>query len=156
MRLNEPRVAPLSNDPKAWDAETRELLEPMAAGGRLLNIFRTLANHPKLMRRWLVFGNHVLAKQTLPPREREIVILRMGWLCRSEYEWSQHVVIGKQAGLSDEEIERITRRSRRHPAGAPKATACCSAPPTSSAGRQPSSPTPPGQALSEEPRTASS
>ena len=107
MRLKEPRIPPLAPDPEAWDADTREVLGPMAATGRLLNIFRTLAQHPRLMKRWLVFGNHVLSKQTLPPRERELVILRMGWLCRSEYEWSQHVVIGKASGLSDEEIERI-------------------------------------------------
>lgn len=108
MRLSEPRVPTLPADPEQWDAETRAVLEPLTrGGGRLLNIFRTLANHPKLMKRWLVFGNHVLGKQTLPVRERELVILRVGWLCRSEYEWSQHVVIARASGLSDEEIERI-------------------------------------------------
>jgi alkylhydroperoxidase family enzyme len=59
------------------------------------------------MKRWLVFGNHVLGKSTLPARERELVILRVGWLCRAGYEWGQHVLIGRTAGLSDEEIERI-------------------------------------------------
>nr|HMP63814.1 carboxymuconolactone decarboxylase family protein [Phenylobacterium sp.] len=43
----------------------------------------------------------------LPAREREIVILRIGFLCRSGYEWTQHVPIGKQAGLTDEEVARI-------------------------------------------------
>ena len=61
------------------------------------------------MKRWLVFGNHVLGKSTLPARERELVILRIGWLCRSGYEWGQHVAIGKAAGLSDEEIARIPK-----------------------------------------------
>ena len=60
------------------------------------------------MKRWQVFGNHVLNKSTLPPRDRELLILRIGWLCRSEYEFGQHVVIGKREGLSDEEIERVT------------------------------------------------
>lgn len=104
-RLKQPRVAPL---PEAqWDEEAREVLGPMRGLGPLLNIFATLAHHPKLLKRWLVFGNHVLAKSTLPPRERELVILRIGWLCRAEYEWGQHVVIGKQTGLTDEEIRRI-------------------------------------------------
>jgi NAD(P)-dependent dehydrogenase (short-subunit alcohol dehydrogenase family) len=49
----------------------------------------------------------VLGKSTLPAREREIAILRIGWLCRSGYEWGQHVVMGKAAGLSDDEIARI-------------------------------------------------
>ena len=100
MRLEKPRIAPL--DPEALDAETKERF-----GGRALNIFRTLAHHPKLLKRWLVFGNHILSKSTLSEREREIAILRVGWLCQAGYEWGQHVVIGKQAGLSDEEIQRI-------------------------------------------------
>jgi 4-carboxymuconolactone decarboxylase len=101
MRLDRPRLDPL---PLAEiDQETRELLGP----GQPLNIFATLAHHPKLMKRWLVFGNHVLAKSTLPARERELVILRVGWLCRAEYEWGQHTAIGSASGLSDEEILRI-------------------------------------------------
>lgn len=101
MRLDTPRLAPLEME--AMDPELRVRF----GDGPVLNIFRTLAHHPKLMKRWLVFGNHVLAKSSLGPREREIAILRVGWLCRAEYEWGQHVAIGKQAGLSDEEIERI-------------------------------------------------
>ena len=101
MRLDTPRLPPM--DPDDMDPELRLTF----GDGPVLNIFRTLAHHPKLMKRWLVFGNHVLAKSTLPPRERELVILRVGWLCRAEYEWAQHVVIGKHAGLSPEEIERI-------------------------------------------------
>ncbi len=101
MRMDKPRVEPLS--PDEIDAETLARL----GEGPHLNIFRTLAQHPALMKRWLVFGNHVLAKSTLPPRERELVILRVGWLCQAGYEWGQHVVIGRQAGLSDEEIQRI-------------------------------------------------
>jgi 4-carboxymuconolactone decarboxylase len=101
MRLETPRVAPL---PVAeMDAEIRERL----GDGPVLNIFRTLANHPKLMKRWLVFGNHVLGRSTLPPRERELVILRIGWLCRSAYEWGQHVGIALGSGLSQAEIDRI-------------------------------------------------
>ena len=64
-------------------------------------------HHPDLLRRWLVFGNHVLGKSTLPAREREIVILRIGYLCRAGYEWGQHVLIGREVGLSDDEIRRI-------------------------------------------------
>jgi alkylhydroperoxidase family enzyme len=85
-----------------------EVREPFG-DGPILNIFRTLAHHPKLMKRWLVFGNHVLAKSTLAPRERELVILRTGYRCRAGYEWSQHVEIARASGLSDEEIDRIAR-----------------------------------------------
>jgi 4-carboxymuconolactone decarboxylase len=71
------------------------------------NIMKTLGNYSKLYNRWRVFGNHILYKSSLPLREKEVLILRIGWLCNSEYEWAQHSVIGKRAGLSDEEILRI-------------------------------------------------
>lgn len=105
MRLKQPRVAPLPE--VEWDAETKEILEGLRRDGQVYNIFATLARHPKLLKKWLVFGNHVLFKSTLPAREREMVILRMGWLCRGEYEWGHHVAIGKAAGLTSDEIRRI-------------------------------------------------
>ncbi len=112
IRLTEPRVQPLSFS--EWDAELQRIWKKgienpdNSAARPVLNIFRTLANHPKLLSRWRVFGNHVLSKSSLPPRDREIIILRIGWLCGSEYEWGQHVKIGKGSGLTNEEILRIT------------------------------------------------
>ncbi len=105
--MPEPRVAPLTED--EWNDDVRALLGPLRdmGGGRVLNIFATLAHHPDLMRRWLVFGNHVLGKSTLPPREREMAILRIGWHCRSAYEWGQHVLIARGIGMTDSEIARI-------------------------------------------------
>ncbi len=99
MRLDRPRLDPL--DPTELDPDLK------LGEGPVLNIFRTLAHHPKLLKRWLVFGNHVLMKSSLPTREREIAILRTGFLCRSGYEWGQHVLIARSAGVTDEEIERI-------------------------------------------------
>jgi 4-carboxymuconolactone decarboxylase len=107
MRLNSPRLRAIP--PEEWSAEAKDALGPVTGGGPFpaLNIFRTLANYPKLAKRWMVFANHVLGKNSLPAREREILILRIGWLCSAEYEWAQHVVIGKREGLSDDEIRRI-------------------------------------------------
>ena len=105
MRLSQPRLSPLSD--ADLDDEAREFLQQVARDGRVLNIYRTLAAHPKLLKRWAVFGTHVLYKSTLPQRERELLILRTGWLCRSEYEWGQHVVIARGCGISGEEIERV-------------------------------------------------
>jgi len=105
QEVDAPRLPPL--EPSEWSEEQKQLLEGGRMGDRVLNIFRTLARHPKLMKRWLVFGNHVLNKSTLPPRERELVILRIGWLCGCEYEWSQHVLIGRQCGLTDADFARI-------------------------------------------------
>ena len=105
MQVIKPRIEPLR--PSELDDETKELLETLRSDGQVYNIFATLARHPKLLRRWLVFAGHVLSKSSLPPRDREIAILRMGWLCRAEYEWGHHVAIGKQAGLSDDDLKRI-------------------------------------------------
>jgi len=98
MRLDRPRLEPLAAE---------EIDPDLRLGDTPLNIFRTLAHHPKLLKRWLVFGNHLLAKSTLPARERELAILRVGWLCRAGYEWGQHVQIGRNAGLDDAEIDRV-------------------------------------------------
>ena len=77
--------------------------------GRPLNIFLTLAKNPPLFEVFTRFGSHLLFKGSLPPREREIVILRVGWQAQSEYEFGQHTVIGKQAGLTDDEVDRLAR-----------------------------------------------
>ena len=108
MRLTQPRIAPLADD--QLDADQKELLAPMAATGRVLNIFRTLARAPKAAKGFLAWGNYVLSRRNeLPAREREIVILRIGYLCKSGYEWTQHHRIGLREGLTGDEIERIKR-----------------------------------------------
>ncbi|HKR34752.1 MAG TPA: carboxymuconolactone decarboxylase family protein [Steroidobacteraceae bacterium] len=104
MRLSRPRLAPLH--PSEWNDEQRELLT-RGNPPRVLNVFATLVRHQDLYRRWMPFANHVLFKSSLPEREREMAILRVGWLCRSGYEFHQHTRIGKAAGLSDAEIERL-------------------------------------------------
>jgi alkylhydroperoxidase family enzyme len=107
MRLSCPRIAPVEDS--ALDEAQAALLEPIRASGRpILNIFRTLATAPAALKGFLGWGEYVLSqKNSLPAREREIVVLRIGWLCRAGYEWTQHVPIGKRAGLTEEEIAGI-------------------------------------------------
>lgn len=105
MRLKEPRIQALHES--EWNEEQQGVLGDQKMRGNVQNIFRTLANHPKLAKRWMVFANHILFKSELSARDREIAILRIGWLCQAGYEWGQHVIIGKNAGLSDEEIASI-------------------------------------------------
>ena len=93
-----------------WDADLTPMTGP---NGEPLNIFGTLAHHPKLLKRWLVFGNHVLAKSTLPARDRELLILRTGWRCRAPYEWAQHVLIGRAVGAHGRRDPAHRRRTRR-------------------------------------------
>ncbi len=111
MRLLSPRVEPLTEvelEPGRLDEDQKQALEPYVQSGRVLNIFRTLARAPKALKRFNQWGGYVLsARNDLPPRERELVILRTGWCCRSGYEWAQHCGIGKRCGLTAAEIERI-------------------------------------------------
>ena len=112
MRLRSPRVLPL--DLEQLDEEQAKALAPFAnpdnkvGRGRVLNIFRTLAHAPDALSAFLAWGNYILSRRnSLPPREREIVILRVGWLCKSGYEFAQHSRIGKMCGLTDKDIARI-------------------------------------------------
>jgi 4-carboxymuconolactone decarboxylase len=108
MRLSKPRIAPLQDG--EMSDEQREALEPMAQGGRVINIFRTLAHAPKALTRFQQWGAYVLSRRnSLPAREREIVILRTGYLCKSGYEFTQHTAIGLREGLSAEEIAAIKK-----------------------------------------------
>ena len=102
MRLSEPRIIP--QEEKDWNEDVKELMKPFISQGRVFNIFKTLAHHPDLARRWMVFANHILGKSTLPDRDRELLILRIGFLCQAGYEWGQHVLIARRCDMSDEEI----------------------------------------------------
>ncbi len=90
------------------DSELGEILgKSMTSDGEPLNIFGALAHHPKLFKRFNLMGGFLLNKGLLPAREREIVILRVGWNARAMYEFGQHTIIGRNAGLTDEEIEAL-------------------------------------------------
>lgn len=106
MRLNKPRIAPLTDS--EINDEHREMLGGRFRKGSLLNIFRTLLHAPKAYKAFMWWGGYILSDQNaIPAREREIIILRAGYNWKSGYEWAQHVRIGKDCGLTDEEIERI-------------------------------------------------
>jgi 4-carboxymuconolactone decarboxylase len=99
------RLPPLPDDEQ--DAQVRELLEEVRIpGAQAVNIFETLVRHPGLYRRWMPFAGKLLGGK-LPERDRELLILRTAWRCRSPYEWGQHVRIAKAAGITDEEIKRV-------------------------------------------------
>jgi 4-carboxymuconolactone decarboxylase len=106
MTGEQPRLQPrtAADDPRLAEMFAKGLNGP---DGTPLNIFGTLGHHPDMLRRWLVFAAHVLSKNTLNERDRELLILRTGWNCRSRYEFSQHVVIGRRCGISDAEIEMV-------------------------------------------------
>ncbi|WP_439136143.1 carboxymuconolactone decarboxylase family protein [Pseudomaricurvus sp.] len=69
------------------------------------NILASLADYPALAKAFLTFNCHVATASTLSAREREILILRLSWLRKCEYEHVMHIILGKRAGLSEEEVE---------------------------------------------------
>jgi len=101
-----PRIPPLSAD--QLEAEHADLLDRInrdATGAS--NVLATLLRHPVLFRLWMPLSGGLLYGSLLPHRDRELLILRTASNCHADYEWAHHVVIGKQAGLTDEEIERV-------------------------------------------------
>ena len=115
--MNDPRIPPLVNpSPAVVDLYDRAGLR--GADGAILNIFATLAHHPALLKRWLVFASHVLARNTLSPRDRELLILRVGVVCQSRYEFGQHCVIAQRSDITAAEIEQVKVGSD-HPSWSP-------------------------------------
>lgn len=104
---SDPRVAPVEEP----DPEVAELLAKTLGDDRgvPLAIFRTMASHPRLMKRFNVLGGFFLTRGELPARERELVVLHTAWRSGCVYEWAQHVSIGGRSGLTDDEIERVAR-----------------------------------------------
>lgn len=103
--MHSPRISPVTTPTD----EVTELFDKAglrAPDGSPLNIFGTLAHHPALLRRWLVFATHVLAKNSLSARDRELLILRAGWRCASQYEFSQHALIALRCGITADEVQR--------------------------------------------------
>jgi len=101
------RLQPLPDD--KWDETVQGALSTMLPPERCNprdagNLMATLARHPKLARAFLRFGGYLLTGSTLPARMREQAILRVAHRRGCAYEWTHHVKIGKQAGLSDAEI----------------------------------------------------
>jgi alkylhydroperoxidase family enzyme len=87
-------------------AEAFGMPVPAAAETSPVNLTTTIARHPDLFRRWLPFGLQLM-RGMLPPRDRELLILRTAVRCDSEYEWGQHRLIARECGLSEVEIDRV-------------------------------------------------
>lgn len=113
-----PRLRPLP--PGEWPAAMRDALaalrppeprHPLPVGGgdrpKALNMLGTLARHPALTRAYHGFNGHVLFATTLSVRQRELLVLRVAAVRGAEYEWRQHVVLARDAGLDDDEIARV-------------------------------------------------
>jgi 4-carboxymuconolactone decarboxylase len=95
------RIQPL--DPADATDKVREALDNLPP----LNIFRTLAHAETVFRPFLRFGGAVLGRMELDPVVRELAILTVAKEAEAEYEWIQHVEIGKAVGVTDEQIAAL-------------------------------------------------
>ena len=75
-----------------------------ARGSNVLGMF---ANHPALAKAYFAFNGYILYRSDIGGRHRELLILRVAAIRLADYEWAQHVQLGRDEGLTDDEIERI-------------------------------------------------
>lgn len=104
------RILPLPRE--EWTDPAREVFsfwgEPNSwEEGSKTSIMMTMANHPDLGQAYNVWGKHILVTNTVPIRPREIIILRVGWNLKSEYEWHNHVGYALTAGMTLDEIAAV-------------------------------------------------
>jgi alkylhydroperoxidase family enzyme len=70
-------------------------------------LFKALVNSPKAARAFSGLGGYIRYGSKLDPRLREMAILQVGWLARSPYEWSHHVKLGHDFGVSDADVQAL-------------------------------------------------
>jgi alkylhydroperoxidase family enzyme len=81
---------------------------------RPINLFRALVHSPGAARGWSMIGHYIRHSSKLDPRLREMAILQVGYLARAPYEWSHHVKIGHDFGVSDDDIRAIIAETEGH------------------------------------------
>jgi len=112
IRLNKARIPPIKEEDRTL--EQQAIIDSLIVGPtgtRIQNLRKTWLQHPTLMKRWQEFARYLYRESMLPPRDREVAILRISWLCKAEYAWSRHAIIGKHVGLTEHEINRIAQES---------------------------------------------
>ncbi|MBN2463157.1 MAG: carboxymuconolactone decarboxylase family protein [Dehalococcoidia bacterium] len=74
----------------------------------VLNLFKAVGNSPKVGRNFVRLGNSILNPEFIDPKLRELAILRVGNLLRSEYEFTKHVTIGRDVGVTEDQIDELS------------------------------------------------
>lgn len=70
--------------------------------------YGVMAHSPDFFASFMDFGVAITMASAMPPRLRELLILRTGWLCGAPYQWGEHVIASRALGLGADEVERIT------------------------------------------------
>jgi alkylhydroperoxidase family enzyme len=93
-------------DPADLAPENRDLL------ARNINLFRALVNSPQATRSFQGLGYYIRFHSRLDPRLREMAILQVGYVAKSPYEYSHHIKIGREFGVTDDDIHAIEAETR--------------------------------------------
>ena len=115
MRLEHPRIHPVADED--LNEEQQQILETLNEVARNMNLFRTTLRSAETMKGMLSWSNYVGSKKAndVPWREKEIIILRTSYQCKSAYEWSHHTRLGKYAGLEEKEIAALSKTIDEYP-----------------------------------------
>jgi len=103
--LDSPRIERIQ---KPYSAAEAAILVPRTRNGNVLGVWSTCANSPALCNAWLEFTDYLLQESTLPIRDRELLILRIGYLNQGAYEWAAHRGLALSVGISEQELRAIT------------------------------------------------
>ena len=108
-----PRIPPMAPDEFTEEMHESTRALRIAAGltpdAPVVEYVATALRHPTLYRAHTALAILLMSQGALSPRDRELAVLRVGWLCEAPFEWGEHVAMGKRvAGLSDAEIEWVT------------------------------------------------
>jgi len=89
--------------------EVKEIFQKIEDNGaRILNLYKVAAHSPKVFLNLIRLGNSVIGRTELPPKLREIAILRVATLTGSEYEWAQHTPVALQVGVTQKQLDAIS------------------------------------------------
>jgi alkylhydroperoxidase family enzyme len=103
------RILPL--EPSEWAPDVRQWLDRSGSGRPVAAIYRTYARHLAMDQPRTLVSEHIRQTSTLSPRTRELLIMRIGLLCRSEYEWAAHAPAGRRTGMTEADVQRIVTGS---------------------------------------------
>jgi AhpD family alkylhydroperoxidase len=107
MTSNAQRIPPLPEE--EWDDDARALIQSSWSGGPSAghDFFKTMVRHRELFREWNGFGRAIF-NGCLPPRDRELVVLRTAWLAQCRFEWAHHELLARRLGITSQEIQQVT------------------------------------------------
>ena len=103
--LSSPRIDRVE---KPYTAAEAAILSPRERNGEVLGVWSTCANAPRLCNAWLEFTDYLLRESSLPIRDRELLILRIGYLNQGAYEWAAHRGLALSVGINEDELKDIT------------------------------------------------